>query len=207
MKIAIIGASGFLGKNIFQYFSRKHQVVGTYSQRKIKGLEYLDVTNKKNVEKFIFKYSPEVVIDTIGWANLFLSESNPEKTKLINYHTAKNLEEVCKTNKIPMIFFSSSYIFDGNKGNYSEKDVPNPKSQYGKTKVMAENEVLKLKNSIVIRIDRLYGYNSGNEVEDLLGVIFSGENPIKVRDYLQIRSPTLVDDVGPVILKLLKDKK
>ena len=202
----VIGASGFLGRKIFENLSEGHEIIGTYMMRKRDNLHYLDATDKKQVENFLLKYHPDRVIDTVGWANLFAAESKPEGVLAINYLTAKNIGEVCKKENIPVTFISSSYIFDGSRGNYSEKDTPNPKNQYGKTKIMAEKEILKLKNSIVIRTDMLYGYNGGNNDKNFLKALFEG-GVVNIRNPSQVRSPTFIEDIAPAILKLWDKRK
>ena len=56
-----------------------------------------------------------------------------------------------KKNNVRFIYISTDYVFDGNKGNYSENDKPNPRSTYGKSKLSAENIVKTLNNYLIIR--------------------------------------------------------
>ena len=58
---------------------------------------------------------------------------------------------ICKKNNVRFIYISTDYVFDGNKGNYSENDKPNPRSTYGKSKLSAENIVKTLNNYLIIR--------------------------------------------------------
>ena len=56
-----------------------------------------------------------------------------------------------------MVFISSSYVFDGNKGSYKEDDPVLPTNQYAITKIMAEKEVSKLSRFLIIRVEMMYG--------------------------------------------------
>lgn len=205
MKIAIIG-TGFLGTKILEFFSEKHKTVGTYFEKKEKGLHYLDATKFEDVEDFLLKHRPDVVIDTIGLSNYSICEKNPELAEKINYLTAKNISKVSKLINAKMIFISSIYVFDGKKGEYTEEDLPNPINVYGKTKIMAEEEVLKIKDSIILRIDILYGYNGKDEDNGLIDELFP-KKEIEVRNPEQIRHPILTDDVARIIEFLVEKKE
>lgn len=52
---------------------------------------------------------------------------------------------------IPMIYISTEYIFDGEKGNYVENDFPNPTNFYALTKLLGEYEARRAPRSCVIR--------------------------------------------------------
>ena len=50
-----------------------------------------------------------------------------------------------------MIYISTDYVFDGEKGNYSIKDLVNPISKYAKTKTAAEFLVRTIEEFLIIR--------------------------------------------------------
>lgn len=202
MKIAIIGASGFLGTKLMNSLSKKEEVIGAAIDAS-NGLVKLDATNKNQVFDFLKKENPDAVIDLVSLTSSFDCEQNPELCKTLNFETAKNVAEVCKEIGAKMIFISSSYVFDGKKGNYSETDAPNPINQYGKYKLLAEKEVLKLKNSIVLRTTIMYGYNGKNKPNGVFDKILSGEKII-LGDPFQLRNPLFVDEVPAIIFSLLE---
>lgn len=207
MKIAIIGASGFLGTKIMSILSKTNEVVGTYSKNKKENLVPLDAANYQEVKEFLLKHKPEVVIDTIALTSSVACEKDPKLCELLNYQTAKNIVEACKLINATMIFFSSTYIFDGEKGNYSEEDIPIPLNEYGKTKIMAEREILKYPNSIIIRVDIMYGFNGKNEKNGVFGGSILSGNEVKLRTPDQMRQPLFVEDVIEAIVFLLKNEK
>ena len=203
MKIAIIGASGFLGTKLFNILSKNHEIVGTYSSREKEGLELLDATDAKSVEAFIRKHTPELVIDTIALTSSFVCEKDPELCEKLNYLTAKNILRACEKVRCILVFMSSSYLFEGERGNYSEADPVVPQNEYARTKIMAEKEILHYKNAIILRVDVMYGYNGKDERNGVFNQILLGK-PINLRDPNQKRLPLLVDDVAQVILKLVE---
>ena len=202
MKIAIFGI-GFLGSKLMEFFSKEHKVIGVDINSKNKNIKKLDATNKKEVEDFLFSEKPEIVINTIALTSSVACEKNPVLCKKLNFETAKNIADACKKINAKIVFISSSYVFDGKKGNYGEEDLPKAINEYGKTKSMAEKEILKLNDSIILRADLLYGYNGKGEENGLVGMILQGGN-IKVRESNQLRTPILIDDFAEAILELIK---
>jgi dTDP-4-dehydrorhamnose reductase len=55
-------------------------------------------------------------------------------------------------NQIKLIYFSTGYVYEGKKGNYSEKDPVKPFNNYGLSKLGGECAVLMYKNSLILRI-------------------------------------------------------
>jgi len=201
MKILIFGALGFLGTKLRDMLLEDHEVIGLDTRRG-ENTHELDATNKLNVENFIMAHKPDIVINTIALTSSLDCERDPLKAYKLNYLITKNIVEACKLVNTKLIFFSSSYIFDGKKGDYNEESLPNPLNEYGKTKIMAEKEVLQFSNSLILRIDAMYGYNGKNKPNGLFNQILSGEN-IKLRNPSQIRQPVLIEDVVKTLFELV----
>jgi len=200
MKIVVMGI-GFLGAKIFNFFSKEHEVVGAEINPKIFSIKKVDANDKEDLRKFLLNQNPDVVIDTIALTSSVACERNPELCRKINYETAKNIAEICQEIGAKMVFISSSYVFDGKKGDYGELDEPTPTNEYAKTKVLAEKVVLNLPNSIVIRIEPLYGYDETiSQIKFGTGIF---EKEIKVGKTILIRKPTFVEDVPKVISTLI----
>lgn len=205
MKIAVFGV-GFLGTKIINYFSDFCDVVGADNNpHQNNVVKKIDATDPIEVENFLISEMPDIVIDTVALSSYFTCENNPELCEKLNYDSAANIAEACRIINAKMIFISSSYVFNGEKGNYTEIDIPNSTHEYGKSKVRAENKVLELNNSIVIRTEPLYGFNQEK------GQITVGTNTFQ--DYAKVgypdllRCPVFVDDVPKIIFDLINKKQ
>ena len=201
MKIAIIGSNGFLGTKATEILSKNYQLV--IAGRSNDGEFQLDATNKDQIRDFLLKHQPDIVLDTVALTSSTQCENNPKLAADLNYLTAKNISEVCQKIGAYMVFISSTYLFDGKKGNYKETDETKPINEYARTKIMAEKEVLKNPKSLILRVDVMYGYNGKNKKKGGFDMILSG-NPIKLRQPDQLRQPIFVDDVPRIMIELIR---
>ena len=61
MRIAVIGATGFLGSNIIKYLPKKHKIIATYNNKSKIDKKYL---NKKNIKwKFLDIYKKKIFLN------------------------------------------------------------------------------------------------------------------------------------------------
>ncbi|MBF0545911.1 MAG: sugar nucleotide-binding protein [Candidatus Riflebacteria bacterium] len=148
MKLLIIGASSFLGNHLYDFFQGKKDfsTFGTYFKNKTKSdFLYFDALNKDQVSSTLSELRPDHIIVLSGNKNLKQCELDYEKAYSLNFCPAKNVAEAVSENNLKsrIIFFSSDYVFEGSKGYYSDSDECFPKTNYGKTKLLAETFLLK----------------------------------------------------------------
>lgn len=204
MKIVIFGSNGFLGTKSMEILSKNHEVIGV--GRSNSGEFKIDATNKEEVREFLLKHRPDLVFDTIALTSSTQCENNPQLAEDLNYLTAKNISEACREINSWIVFMSSTYIFDGEKGDYNEEDKTFPTNEYARTKIMAEKEIIKNPKGIILRIDALYGYNGENKKNGVFDQILSG-NAINLREPNQIRQPIFVDDIPKIMIELINKNK
>lgn len=204
MKIVIFGI-GFLGNKLMKLIPNNYSVVGADINPSSPLIQKIDATNKKEVNNFLKKEKPDVVIDTIALSSYFACEKDHELCNLLNFKTAKYISDACNKLDAKMVFISSSYLFDGKKGSYKETDIPNATNHYAKSKISAENYVLKSNRSIVLRLDSLYGYSE--EIQQIVFGTNTFEKSVQLAFPEIIRSPVFVDDVPRIIIKLIEKKE
>ena len=201
MKIAILGV-GFLGGKLVEFFSKRFEVVCADINPKSDLVKKIDATNKKEIGIFLFQEKPDIVIDTIALSSYFICENNHKLCRKLNFESAKYIAEACKKIDATMIFFSSSYVFDGEKGEYLETDIPNSLNKYAESKIDAEKKVLELERAIVIRLELIYGFDK------VKNQIIFGTNTfevdVKIGSPNILRKPIFIDDIPPIIFSLLE---
>ena len=190
MRIVVTGAGGLLGKKIVSVFQGNHEVIGVYHSSKPETEPYLllDLSKLENVKE-IEKEKPDVIIHAAALTDVDKCEENPDLAKLLNYEVTKEIA------KIPayLVYISTDYIFDGEKGNYKEDDKPNPVNVYGLTKLMGEEAVKQTEENLIVRTSTPYGSNPASGKDNfalwLLKKLKNNERVRIVND--QITSPTL----------------
>jgi len=112
-----------------------------------------NILDLQSLEKIIKKIKPKLIIHCAGLSRpMHIHETNITKSIDLNIIGTANLVKICKKFKIKLIYFSTGYVYEGTKGNYSEKDPVKPFNNYGLSKLGGECAVQMYKNSLILRI-------------------------------------------------------
>jgi len=112
----------------------------------------LDILSLKSIKKNILKYKPNIILHLASLSRpMSIHDTNINKSIDLNIIGTSNLVKMCNNFRIKMIFFSTSYVYPGTKGNYNENDALLPWNNYGWSKLGAESSVQMYKNSLIIR--------------------------------------------------------
>jgi len=133
VNVAVIGATGQLGSDIVEVFSKDpaFEVIPLSH-------EDVDVTILESL-KVLERIKPDVIINTAAYVRVDDSELYPEEAFKVNAIGALNVAKVAEKINAVNVYISTDYVFDGEKGRpYKEEDVPNPINVYGASKLMGE---------------------------------------------------------------------
>ena len=208
MRVFIVGASGFIGRIMFEYLSREHETYGSFYSNPVEGLIHLDMTDLKAVKEILTSLKPDVIIHPAANPNVEYCEEHPMETWQVNVEGSKNIIETAREIGAKFVYFSSDYVFDGTNGPYSEDDVPNPINEYGLQKLAVEKLVANsLDNYLIIRITVVYGWErSGkNFVVGLINNLKKGRSMKVPCD--QIGSPTYANNMVQAVKELIEADK
>lgn len=112
-----------------------------------------NIMDEKSITKIIRKIKPKIVLHTAALSRpMKIHYSNIDKSISLNIIGTANLVKICNKFKIKIIYFSTSYVYEGTKGNYKETDPVKPFNNYGLSKLGGECSVLMYKNSLVLRL-------------------------------------------------------
>lgn len=155
-KILIIGSHGNLGQDLVRIFERDmNWEVFAYDR------DQIDITSEESLRQKIKETNPDAVINATGYNAVDKCETDEieyELAKKINGYGPGMLAKICKEREIPIVNYVSDYIFDGEKGEYAETDRPNPISNYGRSKLLGEDEIKKnTEKYYLIRTSKLFG--------------------------------------------------
>lgn len=202
-KVAVIGASGFMGASIFNTLKKDYSVIGTNFAHSSRGLVPLDITIETDVNNFFSKYKPDTVIHLAALTDVDLCEREKERAFDINVSGTRHIANACKALSSRLFYLSTDFVFDGKKGNYSEADKTHPINIYGKTKLAGEELVKTVEGHVIIRSSTPYSVNRKSKkfLSLLLEKMSVGEKIKAFSDFT--RSPTLVENLAENIDALL----
>jgi dTDP-4-dehydrorhamnose reductase len=198
MKIFLIGRNGQLGSALLNRLKKAHQV---FSTNRIS----MDLTNLVSSEKIIVEFKPDLIINAAAYTNVDLAEFENDLAFQINVLAPKFLSDITSKLNIPIVHFSSNYIFDGKKNEaYKEDDLPNPLSIYGKTKWYGDKYIQNNPKHIILRTSWLFSNHKNNFFKKIVDLSQEKESFHAVNDIWG--SPTsvktLVDSVALIISRL-----
>ncbi len=201
MKILLTGKDGQIGFALHKKLVSLCEVCAT-------NRDMLDLTNPKRIRVFIQKNKPDIIVNAAAYTDVDKAETDIELAQKVNTAAPKILAEMASQLNIPIIHFSTDYVFDGLKNEpYVETDKANPQSVYGQTKWEGEEAVRQFKKHIILRTSWVFGRYGKNFLQTILKLIQEKSSLNIVSD--QIGSPTSVDviaDVTYIIIKTILNK-
>jgi dTDP-4-dehydrorhamnose reductase len=214
-RILVFGANGMLGQRIISFYQKNDNIelLASCEEEEClnKGVVYVkaDLTKRDDVKKIIFEFYPDIIINAAAFTNVDACETQRELSWKVNVKGVEYIAETARTVDAHVIHISSDYIFNGLNGPYTENDVPNPISFYGRTKLAGEN-VLKMSGILhtILRTNVLYGVAPGGRTDFVRWVVNELRNHRKIRIVTdQFNNPTYVDDLVQAINKVIEFKK
>ena len=113
----------------------------------------LNIINLNSIKKFLKKEKPRSVLHLAALSRpLALHDKNINKSISLNIIGTANLVRICSELNIKLIYFSTSYVYSGKKGNYKENDPVLPWNNYAWSKLGGECAVQMYKNSLILRV-------------------------------------------------------
>jgi dTDP-4-dehydrorhamnose reductase len=112
-----------------------------------------NILSKSSITKIIKKVKPDIILHTAALSRpMGIHNHNINKSIELNIVGTANLVQICNKFNIKIIYFSTSYVYEGTKGNYKETDSVKPFNNYGLSKLGGECSVSMYKNSLILRI-------------------------------------------------------
>lgn len=215
MRLLITGSNGLLGQKIVKLCLKRGTEFLATSQgenrnSKCPSERYasMDITKEEEIARVFDSYQPTHVIHTAAMTNVDQCESDPENCERINVTGTRYLFEASQKCQAHFELLSTDFVFDGEKGNYTETDPVNALSVYAQSKVDAENLLLNsaYTNWSIARTIIVYGIAENMSRTNI--VLWAREalkagNELKIVDD-QFRSPTWAEDLAWGCLEIVQ---
>ena len=202
--ILITGANGQLGTELrYLLDERDEDYVAT-------DVSQLDITDADQVDKVFSEVKPTLVFHCAAYTAVDKAEDEGKALDYaINVTGTENIAKATATHGATLVYISSDYVFDGEKTvgeTWSEDEQTNPQTEYGRTKVIAEQKIQEtLKHFYLIRTSWLFGKYGKNFVSTMLDLADKKEKIEVVND--QHGCPTWSRTLAEFILYLIEFEK
>jgi dTDP-4-dehydrorhamnose reductase len=196
MKILLTGKDGQVGFALHKKLASLGEVVATNRHE-------LDLGNLEAIKTFIDKTKPDIIINPAAYTQVDKAESEKLLAHQINAIAPKELAQKAFELNIPIIHFSTDYVFDGLKHEpYIETDQVNPQSVYGQSKWEGEEAIRHHKKHIILRTSWVFGSHGQNFLKTILKLAQEKSSLNVVSD--QMGTPTSSDLLANVTYNIVK---
>ena len=198
MRVLVTGAAGMLARDLVPCLQKRgHETLAPLEND-------LDITRIDAIRKQTCGFRPDVIINCAAYTKVDQAEREEPLANVINGLAVQNLCLVCQEADVPLVHFSTDYVFDGTKvGPYAICDHPNPINAYGRSKLLGENYVLWLLHKFyLVRTSWLFGLHGPNFVETMLNLAKKQKQVSVVND--QRGCPTWTQHLSEAVVSLIE---
>lgn len=206
MKSLIIGSRGLVGSALKRFIPGAIEGIPVEPQHS--NQYYVDITKYETLFKVFSKERPDVVYLAASMAHVDQCETS-QGTDVVNVRGAQTVIQLCSNFGSKLIYFSSSYVFDGtNPEPYTVQDEPNPINRYGQQKLFVERSIMDAQlDGIIVRTVGVFGTErlKKNFAKQVISAIFAGHKVFAPVD--QFMNPVLSDDLARTTVRLVEKKR
>ncbi|WP_223532568.1 dTDP-4-dehydrorhamnose reductase [Pseudomonas sp. BF-R-30] len=197
MKILINGRHGQVSHEL-------QQRLGAVGELLVLGRDQLDLAQPDQIRRQVQNIRPDLIINAAAHTAVDLAESEPQSAFSINAVAPGILAEEALALDIPLIHYSTDYVFDGTKdGPYNEDDTPNPLGVYGKSKLAGEQAVRDVQGKhLILRTSWVYSTHGRNFLLTMQRLLQEKPELRVVAD--QIGAPTWAGTIANSTLALIE---
>lgn len=196
MRILLTGKNGQVGFELQRALAPLGEVFGVDQAD-------CDLTDADAIRRLVRQVQPGIIVNPAAYTAVDKAESDARTAFAVNETATAVLGEEALARSIPLVHYSTDYVFDGTKtGAYREDDVPNPQSVYGKSKWAGEQALLRMGvDCLIFRTSWVLGAHGSNFAKTMLKLAAEREQLNIVADqYGAPTSAALIADITAQIL-------
>jgi dTDP-4-dehydrorhamnose reductase len=197
MRLYVIGGQGQVARSLREAAAEHDGIVFGCAER-----PRVDLLRPASIAQALADFGPDIVINPAAYTAVDKAESEPAQAFALNRDGAGTVAAAAAKQGVPIVHFSTDYVFDGSKdGAYVESDPVSPRSVYGQSKYEGELAVAAANpRHIVLRTSWVYAPFGTNFVRTMLRLAGERDNLRVVND--QIGCPTYAPDIAAAVIAL-----
>lgn len=199
MRIYVFGTEGQVARSLREAAIEDSEISVVCGAR-----PSVDVLRPDTIERALVAFEPDLVINPAAYTAVDRAETDPDSAYAINRDGASNVASIAMRLGIPVIHFSTDYVFDGTKNDrYVETDKTGPAGVYGRSKLDGELAVAAANDRhIILRTSWVYAPFGSNFVRTMLRLASDGKRLRVIDD--QIGCPTYAPDIANATLTIAR---
>ncbi len=197
MRILLLGQHGQVSRELQLLLESRHELI-------VLGREQLDLADTERLREAVRHLQPELIINAAAHTAVDAAESEPEAAFAINAVAPGVLAEEAAALDVPLIHYSTDYVFDGSKPTaYHEDDLPNPLGVYGRSKLAGEQAISAVGGKhLILRTSWVYSLHGRNFLLTMQRLLQEREQLSVVAD--QIGAPTWAGSIAAATVQLIE---
>jgi dTDP-4-dehydrorhamnose reductase len=212
-RILITGSSGLVGTYFCRLKSLENYRIYTLFHLEPTNFGYsfsVDLSNSLGVlTKVVNEVKPDIIVHLAAMTNVDQCEIEINAANNVNHLSVKELVNYIANNKkCFLLYISTDYVFDGEKGNYVEADDTKPINWYGMTKLLGEQELVECssKNWCIARTSTPFGIHA-KKLSFPLFVLKNLSEKHEINALTdQITSPTFALNLVEMMLEIIEKR-
>src|SRR5262249_53202744 len=195
MRILVTGVSGQVGGALLPLL-RDHDVVAADRAT-------LNLAEADGIEAVLDRLAPEFIVNPAAYTAVDKAEDERELAMQVNAQAPGALARWARANDVPLIHFSTDYVFDGGgTALWRESDMTGPLSVYGASKLAGEQAIRAAGGDVlIIRTSWVYAARGANFLRTILRLARERKELRIVAD--QIGAPTSAPLIAETVARLM----
>jgi dTDP-4-dehydrorhamnose reductase len=197
MRVLISGQHGQVSTELQHHLKTLGELV-------VPGRGQFDLTDPQQLRQQVQRVRPDLIINAAAYTAVDQAETEPQVAFAINAVAPGILAEEAAALGIPLIHYSTDYVFDGSKSSpYTEDDAPNPLGVYGQSKLAGEQAISAVQGQhLILRTSWVYSAHGRNFLLTMQRLLQEKPELRVVAD--QIGAPTWAGTIARSTLALIE---
>ncbi|MFL6532234.1 MAG: dTDP-4-dehydrorhamnose reductase [Pseudomonas sp.] len=197
LRILIIGQNGQVSRALQTRLAAMGELI-------VLGSDQLDMARTDHIRAPIDALRPDLIINAAAYTAVDQAESEAQRAFAINATAPGVLARAALELGIPLLHYSTDYVFDGRKPEpYTEDDAPNPLSVYGRSKLAGEEAIREAGGQhLILRTSWVYSNAGRNFLLTMQRLLQEKPHLRVVAD--QIGAPTWAGTIADSTAKLIE---
>jgi dTDP-4-dehydrorhamnose reductase len=197
MNILLLGQHGQLSREL-------QLCLGQQAELNVLGREQLDLSQPEALRRTLQTLQPDLIVNAAAHTAVDRAESEPELAFAINAVAPGILAERAAELSIPLIHYSTDYVFDGSKpAPYTEQDTTNPLNVYGRSKLAGEQAIQAVGGQhLILRTSWVYSRHGSNFLLSMQRLLQERDSLNVVAD--QMGAPTWAGSIAQATGQLIE---